>query len=166
MPVILENPMFTVVAPEKPHHSRENGGHIVVWTTNHEYEHLSDMPLDVVTQFIQLNQVVGEAFMKVARKNGLEPVRINYACFGNWNYKEPIKPPATHMNVYLRVWGEKHPDDNPRFQAFPEALYLPDRKTGYYDRFEPLTDPDCVDIKAEMHRLLQTEKYNQLTIKV
>ena len=159
MPLIIETRDFKVTGHDKPHHSRENGGHIVIWTKQ-TYAHLSDMPLALASDFIHLNQVVGEAFMNVVSSNGLKVARVNYVCFGNWNYKEPVKDPAVHMSLYLRTWGEKHPDNDPSFMAFPEALYLPDRKTGYYDHFQPLTEQECQQIKDEILRLLQTDKYH------
>jgi hypothetical protein len=162
MPLIFETQDFKVTGHDRAHHSRENGGHIVVWVKEH-YAHLSDMPLDLAAGFMHLNQVVGEAFMNVAASNGLNAARVNYACFGNWNYKEPIKDPVVHMNLYLRTWGEKHPDSDPLFLAFPEALYLPDRSTGYYDHFEPLTEEECQQIKDEIVRLLGTEKYKDVS---
>lgn len=165
MPLILETTDFKVTGHDRAHHSRENGGHIVIWPKQ-EYVHLSDMPLDHAASFMQLNQVVGEAFMNVGTANGLDVARINYACYGNWNYKEPSKNPVTHMSLYLRTWGEKHPDNDASFQAFPEALYLPDRGTGYYDHFKPLTDQECKETKTEILRLLSTEKYNSLDIQV
>jgi hypothetical protein len=163
MPIIFETPDFKVTAHEKPHHSRENGGHIVVWPKQ-VYAHLYDLPLDLASGFMHLNQVVGEAFMNVQRANGLKVARINYSCYGNWNYKEPVQDPVVHLSLYLRTWDEKHPDNDPRYMAFPEAVYLPDRSTGYYDHFEPLTEEECAQIKDEILRLLKTEKYKTTLI--
>jgi hypothetical protein len=164
VPLILETQDFKVTGHDKPHHSRENGGHIVVWPKL-TFGNLSDMPLELAAGFMNLNQIVGEAFMNVGRNNGLHVARINYACFGNWNYKEPVQDPVVHMSLYLRTWGEKHPDNDPLFLAFPEALYTPDRKTGYYDHFVPLTEQECQQVKDEVLRLLMTEKYQSITLK-
>ena len=163
MQLILETQDFKVTGHDRAHHSRENGGHIVVWPQK-RYAHLSDMPPTLAASFMYLNQVVGEAFLNVATGNGLKAVRVNYTCFGNWNYKEPVKAPVVHMNLMLRTWGEKHPDNDPLFLAFPEALYLPDRSTGYYDHFEPLTEQECHQIKDEILRLLGTEKYKDVKL--
>lgn len=70
------------------------------------------------------------------------------------------------MSLYLHTREEKHPDNNPLFLAFPEALYLPDRKTGYYDHFEPLTERECSQIKDEILRLLQTDKYQDIAFEL
>lgn len=161
MAVIIDTENFVVDAHDRPHHSRENGGHIVIWPRQ-EFAHLSDMPNELAAEFMGLSQIVGEAFMNVMRSQGLDVVRVNYACYGNWNYKEPIKDPVTHMSLYLRIANEKHPDGDPRFQAFPEALVFPGRQTGYYDRFVSLSEEDRSKIKDEMLRLAQTEKYASL----
>jgi len=61
----------------------------------------------------------------------------------------------------VRSNGEKHPAGDQRFRAFPEALFLPyvGDSPEYYESFKAYTDDDYKDIKAEMERLLQSEKY-------
>ena len=43
-------------------------------------------------------------------------------------------------------------------QKFPDAPYLPDRSTGFYDGFKSLNDDDINSIKAEMKKLERNEK--------
>jgi diadenosine tetraphosphate (Ap4A) HIT family hydrolase len=158
---ILETTDFSIYAPKEPHHSRENGGHIVI-TPKQRFSHRDEMPLDLASKLMQLTMLVGEATTTVLRKKGLDVVRINYQDNGNWAYKEPEPTPHLHIHLYIRTSNEKHPAGDPRFQAFPDALVFPDRKTGYYDDFKPLTDEDCDDINREIKSLLETEKYQQL----
>jgi diadenosine tetraphosphate (Ap4A) HIT family hydrolase len=164
VPLILETERFTVTAHDKPHHSRENGGHVKV-SPKAEYAHRQEMPLDEAASLMHLTMVTGEAVTNVMRQKGLDVVRINYQDNGNWSYLA-VNPTPLHLHVhlYVRTSHEKHPEHDPRFQAFPEALVFPPRDSGYYDSFKPLTTEDCEDIKAEITRLLTTNKYKGLVL--
>jgi diadenosine tetraphosphate (Ap4A) HIT family hydrolase len=161
MPIIFETEDFVVKAQDEPHHSRENGGHVVI-TPKIRYEHRYEMPLDTATRMMHLSMILGEAFTNVMRAKDIDVVRINYQDNGNWAYKEPQKPPQLHIHLYARTMHEKHPKDDPRFQAFPDALVFPDRGTGFYDKFVPLSNEDCAEIKNEVLYLLRSAKYTAL----
>jgi len=79
------------------------------------------------------------------RKRGIDIGRINYQDMGNWN-------PTLHVLLYGRARSAK-------VQKFGEAVSLPLRSTGFYDRFRPLNEEDCAAIRKEMEQLLATEKY-------
>ena len=165
MPRILETQDFTVDAPDKPHHSRENGGHLKVMPKQ-RFEHRYEMPLDLASSLMHLTMVVGEAATTVLKQKGLDIVRGNYQDNGNWAYKPDRNlKPHLHVHIYFRTSHEKHHTDNPKFQAFPDALVFPDPNTDYYDQFQPLTQEDCNEIKTEILRLLETEKYRDSGIK-
>lgn len=158
VPPILETTRFTLVAPDRPHHSRENGGHVVL-APKQVFEHRHQMPLPLAAGLMHLTMVVGEALTTVLRAEGLDVVRINYQDNGNWAYKvDPVRP-RLHVHLYVRTSHEKHPADDPRFQAFPDALVFPDRGTGYYDGFEPLAPGTIAAVADEIRRLLGTDKY-------
>jgi len=163
--IILETPEFVVNAHDKPHHSRENGGHIRV-SPKQRFGSRQEMPLDLAAGLMHLTMVVGEAATSVLRRKGLDVVRINYQDNGNWAYKADFnkfnKPPHLHVHLYIRTSHEKHPDGSPLFQAFPDALVFPPPDTDYYDHFVPLTGEDCADIRDEVLRLLQTGKYQKV----
>jgi len=158
MPQILETTRFTVVAPDRPHHSRENGGHVVL-TPKQVFEHRYEMPLPLAAELMHLTMAVGEALTTVLRAEGLDVVRINYQDNGNWAYKVVPARPRLHVHLYVRTTHERHPADDPRFQAFPDALVFPDRATGYYDKFEPLAAGTIEAVAEETRRLLHTDKY-------
>ncbi len=150
--MIYETEDFTVVAADHPHHSRENGGHIIILPKQHYSDHF-DLPLDIATDFMHLSMLVGEAATIALRKRGLNVVRINYQEMGNWAYKpEWNSKPNVHLHMLIRTTHEKHPDNDPRFQAFPEALTLPPMG-DYYAKFKPLTEEDCEAIRAEIDTL-------------
>lgn len=161
MPQILDTEDFIVTAYDEPHHSRENGGHVVITPKLH-FVHRTELPLDLAAKLMHLTMIVGEATTTVMKAKGLDVVRINYQDNGNWAYKQPQKEPQLHIHLYIRTTDEKHPDNDPRFQAFPDALVFPDRATGYYNSFVSLTDQDCLDIRDEINKLLSTPKYSEL----
>lgn len=165
MPRILETKNLIVKAHDEPHHSRENGGHIVV-SPKQAYVQRYDIPLDVATELMHTTMLVGEAATNVLRKTGIDVVRINYQDNGNWAYKDPEPKPGVHIHLYIRTTHECHPANDPRFQTFPDALYFPDRATGYYDQFKPLTSEVCASIKEEAIRLLATDKYEQASLSI
>lgn len=164
MPTILETPDFIVdTRDSKPHHSRDNGGHIII-RPKERYGHRHEMPLDLAAALMHLTMVVGEAATNVLKQKGLDIVRVNYQDNGNWAYKpEYNRPPHLHIHLYFRTTHEKHPDNNPKFQAFPDALVFAPPDTDYYDKFNSLTEEDSQDIKKEIGRLLQSEKYKDVT---
>jgi diadenosine tetraphosphate (Ap4A) HIT family hydrolase len=161
MPLIYETEHFLVDAHDKPHHSRENGGHLKI-TPKEKFTHRWEMPPQLAIGLMYMTMIVGEATTTVMRSKGLDVVRINFQDNGNWAYKpDSTKEPQVHIHLYIRTSHEKHPDNDPRFQAFPEALVFPPYESGYYDNFQTLTASDCMDIKTEIERLLQTEKYQK-----
>ena len=164
MPIILITEHFTVEAPDRPIHSRENGGHIEV-SPKERYTHRYEMPLEQASSLMDLTMVVGEAATNVLRQAGIDIVRGNYQENGNWAYKPgSVWKPHLHIHIFFRSTHEKHPDDDPRFQAFPEAMAAPPLETGYYNNFKPLTVEDCAKIKVEIERLLATDKYRPIKL--
>ena len=165
MALLVENSNFTVKAYDTPtpHHSRENGGHIVI-TPKMEVEHRYDLPVEDAQELMALSMVVGEAFTNVMQKQGFKVARINFQDNGNWAYKSPETKNQLHVHLYMRIWDEKHPDNSELFQAFPDALVFPDRSTGYYDKFEPLNGEECEMIRDEILRIAELDKYTELNL--
>jgi diadenosine tetraphosphate (Ap4A) HIT family hydrolase len=161
MAVIFETDKFLVASHDQPHHDRNNGGHAKV-SPKVRYGDRTEMPLDLYTAMMQLVVVVGEAITTVMRKKGVDVVRINYQDNGNWAYfPNVMREPHIHEHLYVRSSNEKHPDNDPRFRAFPEALFFPfiENNPEYYKSFKPYTPEDCSDFKTEIERLLDTPKY-------
>jgi diadenosine tetraphosphate (Ap4A) HIT family hydrolase len=165
MSLILETEDFIVESHDKTHHSRENGGHLKV-KPKQPFNHRQEMPLDLASGLMHLTMVAGEAATNVLRGKGLDIVRINYQDNGNWAYKPEInKTNHLHIHLYIRTSHEEHPDNDPKFQPFPDALVFPPPTTNYYDHFQPLTVVDCHDIGDEINRLLTTEKYHNVAFR-
>lgn len=162
MPIILETSKFLVSGHDHPHHDRNNGGHAKI-APKERYGDRTEMPMGLYVVFMQLVMVTGEAITTVMRRKGIDVIRINYQDNGNWSYFPSMKKdPHIHVHLYVRSNDEKHPANDTRFKAFPEALVFPfiGSNPEYYESFQPYTDMDCSDIRAEIERLLNTDKYS------
>lgn len=103
--------------------------------------------------------MICKAYKKAMKKRNVDIVRINYFEAGNWAYKDEYKEngeikPFYHEHIYGRILNAKK-------QVFPEAPYLPNRNTGFYDDFKPLNDEDVSYIIEEMKTLELDEKYSK-----
>lgn len=161
MPIILATKKFIVAGHDNPHHDRNNGGHAKV-APKEKFGDRTEMPMDLYLTMMQLVMISGEAITKVMTQKGIDVVRINYQDNGNWSYFPSMKKdPHIHVHLYVRSNGEKHPSGDERFRAFPEALFFPfiGDNPEYYNSFKPYTETDCADIRAEIEKLLDTQKY-------
>ncbi len=147
---IYETTHFKVVAHDRPHVSREEGGHIVVIPHVRVKDRTCLSPVQAV-ELMKLTMMAGEAMATALNRRGVDIGRINYQDNGNWGVFEP-EGPHLHLHLYGRARSAKT-------QKYGEALYLPQRRTGFYDRFEPLNDGDIAEIREEIERLSLTPKY-------
>lgn len=149
--LIYETENFIVEAHQKPFVSREEGGHIRIRIKNESIADRTKLSPKVAIEYMMLSMVVGEAMEVVMNSQGVPVVKINYQDMGNWSYKEGKKP-FLHYHIFGRVLGAKH-------QPFPESVYLPERSTGFYEGFIPLTTDDITQLKDEITRIMSREKY-------
>jgi len=105
----------------------------------------------VAIELMWLTMIVGEALQVAMNNRGIPVVRINYQDMGNWSYKEG-KPSVFHVHVFGRA-------SNAVKQPWPESVYLPDRKTGFYDGFEPLNKEDNKEILKQILAISTDKKY-------
>ena len=164
MPIILETNKFIVSGHDQPHHDRNNGGHAKV-TPKERYGDRTEMPMDLYLVMMQLVMVTGEVIPLVMRRKSIDIVRINYQDNGNWSYFPKTKrEPHIHIHLYSRTLNEKHPEGDSLFRAFPNALVLPyvEDYPEYYRSFKPYSEKDCDDIRTEIEKLLETERYQNL----
>ncbi len=150
MAFIYETKNFIVEAPDKPHITRTDGGHIKI-TPKIKITDRTELNPKLAIELMRLTIITGKAF-KVAMTNlGIEIMRINYQDMGNWAYKKNEKP-YFHIHLYGR-------SKNAKFQPYYEAVYLPDRDTKFYDNFESLNDDDIKEIQKQIKIISQEEKY-------
>ncbi len=153
--LIFETDNFVVEAPPKPFVSREEGGHIRIRIKDESITDRTKLSSKVAIEYMRLSMVVGEAMEVVMNSQGIPVVKINYQDMGNWAYKQG-KRPFLHYHIFGRVLGAKH-------QPYPESVFLPDRSTGFYEGFIPLTTDDITQLKDEMTRIMSREKYTHFT---
>ncbi len=157
--VIWEADNFIVVAVDRPFISREEGGHMMIrGKDKYKYDSRLDFSPKEVLEQQRLCQMVCEAYKKAMKRRNIEIVRINFFEAGNWAWKKDekgnVSKPHYHEHIFGRTIDAKK-------QKFPDAPYLPDRKSGFYDGFEPLDDKDIEYIIEEMKVLDNSEKYSK-----
>lgn len=158
--VIWETENFMVVVPPHPLVSREEGGHIIIIGKDNKYKYDSrlDFKPKEILEVQRLCQMICNAYKKAMKKRNINIIRINYFEAGNWAFKKDYMKNNEvktfyHEHIFGRVVDAKK-------QIFPEAPYLPNRNTGFYDSFEPFNDDDIKCIVDEMRIVELDEKYN------
>lgn len=144
---------FIVESSLKPFVSRTDGGHIRICVKDNNIADFTNLSPEMAIELTRLTMIVGEAMRRGMNERGIPVVKINYETLGNWAFKPGGGKEFLHVHIFGRA-------SNSKKQPFPEAVYLPDRSTGFYDDFEPLTDDDEKAIRAHMEQLLSQEKYS------
>ena len=152
MAIIYETKNFIVESFDSatPHVSREDGGHLRI-RPKKDITDRTAMEPKIAIECMRLTMVAGEALKYAMTKQGIEIMRVNYQDMGNWAYKSK-RQPFFHIQVYGRAKDAK-------FQPYQEAVNLPDRSTGFFDKFLPLNETDIKLIREEIERLFKQEKY-------
>ena len=150
---IYETPNFIVESHEKPFVTRTDGGHIRIKIKNKEITDRTKLDPKTAIELMRLTIIIGEAFEKAMNSRGIPVIKINYQDMGNWAWKTNTKP-FLHVHIFGRA-------TNAVDQKWPESIYLPDRSTGFYDKFEPLNEEDIDEIKKQIDLVLQQEKYKE-----
>ena len=150
--LIFASKSFTVERSPHPFVSREEGGHIRIFPKDHTISCINDLtPLEMI-ELARLEMVVRESMMAGLNEQGIKVAWVNLEDLGNWAFKRNERP-TLHIHVFGRVFSEGK-------QSLPEAVSLPDRSTGFYDGFEPLTPEDMKVIgKILTSMLLNEPKY-------
>ncbi|MEY2664779.1 MAG: hypothetical protein RIT04_587 [Candidatus Parcubacteria bacterium] len=151
MALIYETEHFTVQSHEEPFLPRTDGGHIRIKVKDESITDRTKLAPKVAIEVMRLSTIVGEAFEIAMNNRGIPVVKINYQDMGNWAYKIGKKP-FFHIHVFGRA-------TNAVKQPWPESMYLPDRKTGFYEGFEALNAEDIVEIQKQIEIVSQKEKY-------
>ena len=151
MALIYETDNFIVESHDKPFVSREEGGHIRIRVKDENISDRTKLNPKQAKEFIRLSMIVGEALEKGMNERGVKVIKVNYQDMGNWYYKNGTKP-FFHCQVFGRVLGAKN-------QPFPESVYLPDRSTGFYDKFVPLDGEDIKVIKRFIEEISERPEY-------
>jgi diadenosine tetraphosphate (Ap4A) HIT family hydrolase len=147
---IFETDNFKVIAADPALVTREEGGHIVILPKFSIPDRTQLTPAQA-SEYMKLSMVVGEALKNVLAKQGIDIGIVNYQDMGNWRIGKP-EGLLMHMNIFGRA-------TNAVIQKYGDAVQLPRKNTGFYDKFEPLNENDKKLIKEEIERLLASDKY-------
>lgn len=148
---IFQTANFIVEAHPAPFIDRLEGGHIRIKVKDNSIIERTMLAPDMAIELMRLTMVVGLAFQTAMNRIGIPIIKINYQDMGNWAYKEG-KLPFLHIHVFGRV-------ANAVKQPWPESMYLPDRKTGFYDGLESLNSDDVLVICAEIEKTFKEDKF-------
>jgi len=152
MATIYESENFIVESREKPFVSRTDGGHIRIKVKDRSITDRTKLTPKQAIELMRLTMIVGHSLEESMNKQGIPVVRINYYDMGNWAFKKN-ELPYLHIHVFGRSKDAKK-------QVFPEAVYLPARESGFYDKFEALNKEDIGLIKELINSFFQSEKYS------
>lgn len=147
---IYETENFEVLAVARPFIDRDEGGHILIFPKVPVRDRTQLTP-KLAIEYTKISMVVGEALKSAMARRGVDIGIVNYQDMGNWGVFKP-EGPTLHMHIYGRA-------TTATIQKYGEAVKLPFRDTGFYDGFKPLDKDDIQEIKADIEKLMQTEKY-------
>jgi diadenosine tetraphosphate (Ap4A) HIT family hydrolase len=144
---ILESKHFNIITPEHPHVSRSDGGHLII-NPKVVVEDRTHLSRGLAVELMKLTMVAGEAMKTVLTRQGIEIGRINYQDNGNWRHE-------LHVHLYGRAFGAT-------LQTYGHPLAFPPTAKAFNEQMgnlEPLAADDVAALKAEMERLLATDKF-------
>ena len=150
MALIYETPNFILETREKPFVDRAEGGHIRIWSKL-QISDRTKLTNEQAVEYMKLSMVAGEALTKVMKEQGIDIGIVNYQEMGNWSVFKP-EGVTMHMHIFGRA-------KTATVQKYGEAVLLPQRETGFYDKFKPLNEDDIAKIRIEINKLLAENKY-------
>ncbi len=147
MALVYEARHFILKTLDQPHVSRSDGGHVVI-DPKIAVEDRTLLSPEQAIELVKLTMVCGEALKTVLTRKGISIGRINYQDNGNWRAE-------LHVHLYGRARGAK-------LQPWGHALAFPPTREAFRKEMgglEPLRPGDIAELRAEIARLLETEKY-------
>jgi diadenosine tetraphosphate (Ap4A) HIT family hydrolase len=147
MAVIYEARHFVLRTLDQPHVSRSDGGHIVI-DPKIAVEDRTHLNREQAVELVKLTMACGEAMKTVLTRKGIAIGRINYQDNGNWRAE-------LHVHLYGRAQGAT-------LQPFGHALTFPPTREAFrreMGNLEALRDDDIIELRAEIIRLLASDKY-------
>lgn len=148
---IFETEDFYIQAASRPFIDRAEGGHVYLFPVSPVRDRTELSP-PLAIQYTKLSMVVGEALVSAMRRRGVDIGIVNYQEMGNGGvFRE--EGPTLHMHIYGRAITAT-------MQKYGEAVQLPNRQTGFYDSFKPLSSEDIREIRKDIELLLSSDKYS------
>lgn len=147
MALVYEARHFVLKTLDRPHVSRGDGGHVVI-DPKVPVEDRTQLTPEQAIELVKLTMVGGEALKTVLSRKGIDIGRINYQDNGNWRAELHVHLYGRARNAKLQPWGHA--------LAFPPTREAFIREMG---DLEPLQAEDISELRAEIARLLATDKY-------
>lgn len=116
---------------------------------------INDLTIPESIDLIRTEVVVRDALIKGLNTRGIPVVWVNILDLGNWAFKSQEEP-RLHIHLFGRVAGSKK-------QIWPEAPYLPDVSTGFYEGNIPLDNDDMTAIRNYSSELFRQPEYSNAT---
>ncbi len=147
MALVYEARHFILKTLDQPHVSRSDGGHVVI-DPKIAVEDRTQLTPEQAIELVKLTMVGGAALKIVLTRKGITIGRINYQDNGNWRQELHVHLYGRALNATLQPWGHA--------LAFPPTREAFRREMG---SLEALREDDIADLRAEIVRLLKTDKY-------
>lgn len=145
--MIFEARHFVLRTLDQPHVSRGDGGHIVI-DPKVVVEDRTQLTREQAIELVKLTIVGGEAMKTVLSRKGIDIGRINYQDNGNWRAELHVHLYGRARSATLQPWGHA--------LAFPPTREAFRQEMG---NLESLREDDIIELRAEIARLLASEKY-------
>lgn len=150
---IFETKNFIVESHEQPFLPRTDGGHIRILPKDKTISDRTKLEPKMAIELMRFTIVCGLVLEKVMNEQGIPVIKVNYQDMGNWFWKSVGAKPFIHVHIFGRA-------TNAIKQPWPESMYLPDRKTGFYEGFEPLNEKDVELLQSEIKKIFALPKYS------
>ena len=147
--VVYEAVHFEIVVPERPHVTRADGGHLII-NPKVALEDRTKLSREQALELVKLTMLAGEAMKTVLTRKGIPIGRINYQDNGNWRHELHVHLYGRSRNATIQPWGT--------FLQIPPTR---DAFNASMGNLEPLNAEDARDLRAEIDRLLASEKYRE-----
>ena len=147
MTAVYESTHFRIIVPERPHVARGDGGHLVI-NPKVAVDDRTQLAGEQAVELMKLTMVAGAAMKTVLTQRGIPIGRINYQDNGNWRHELHVHLYGRSREGTLQPWGT--------FLQLPPTRDAFNEKMGQLER---LSDDDARELRAEIERLLSTEKY-------
>lgn len=136
---IYESKHTKIALPKRPHVTREDGGHLVVYPKRRVKE-IYELDKDELLDCFLTVSILSAAMKDVLAKNDIIIENFNIQDNGNWSFLKNEEL-ALHIHIYGRTKANK-------YQKFGEALYLPyaEDNPKFYDRNLPIEDGELQEI--------------------
>lgn len=147
MALIYEDRHFILKTLDQPHVSRSDGGHVVI-DPKVAVEDRTQLSAEQAIELVKLTMVGGEALKTVLTRKGVTIGRINYQDNGNWRAELHVHIYGRALDAKLQPWGHSLDFCGTREDFRREMANL-----------EALREDDITELRAEIVRLLATDKY-------